>query len=221
MAPLTLPGLAPCANVPSPPLPLIHSPAAPAYLLHLQLLPSSLKLMSDNFKKGTSVLIHLHFWYSDSKRLGRRKGTLGYNKRYLGLVQFRKGLSKLLSGKESACQYRRHRRLGFDPCVGKIPWRRKWHPLQHSCLENPVNRGAWWATVHRVSKSWTWLTTEHTDACHFRVTKEVGPLKWSICQQLWCGDLSQATRRRGSPSLNQTWKSHVWLVHLGVFPWGL
>ena len=30
-------------------------------------------------------------------------------------------------------------------------------PLQCSCLENPIDRGAWWATVHRVSMSWTWL----------------------------------------------------------------
>ena len=30
-------------------------------------------------------------------------------------------------------------------------------PLQHSSLENNVDRGAWWATVHGVSKSWTWL----------------------------------------------------------------
>ena len=29
------------------------------------------------------------------------------------------------------------------------------NPLQYSCLENPMNRGPWWATVHRVTKSWT------------------------------------------------------------------
>ena len=29
--------------------------------------------------------------------------------------------------------------------------------LQYSCLENPVDRGAWWATVHEVSRSWTQL----------------------------------------------------------------
>ena len=32
------------------------------------------------------------------------------------------------SGKEPTCQYRRHKRFGFDPWVGKIPWRRKWLP---------------------------------------------------------------------------------------------
>ena len=35
------------------------------------------------------------------------------------------------------------RRPGFDPWVGKIPWRRKCNPHQHSCLENPVDGGAW------------------------------------------------------------------------------
>ena len=32
------------------------------------------------------------------------------------------------------------------------------NPLQHSCLENSMDRGAWWATVHGVTKSWTWLS---------------------------------------------------------------
>jgi len=32
-------------------------------------------------------------------------------------------------GKESACQCRRCRRPGFDPCIRKIPWRRKWQPI--------------------------------------------------------------------------------------------
>ena len=31
------------------------------------------------------------------------------------------------------------------------------NPFQYSCLENPTDRGAWWATVYRVTKSWTWL----------------------------------------------------------------
>ena len=30
-------------------------------------------------------------------------------------------------------------------------------PLQYSCLENPMDRGAWWATVHGVTQSWTQL----------------------------------------------------------------
>ena len=41
---------------------------------------------------------------------------------------------------------------GSNPWVGKIPWRQKWQPLQYSCLEIPMDRGAWWATVHGVAK---------------------------------------------------------------------
>ena len=37
----------------------------------------------------------------------------------------------------------------YYPCL-----RRKWHPLQYSYLENSMDGGAWWATVHGVAKSW-------------------------------------------------------------------
>ena len=52
-------------------------------------------------------------------------------------------------------QCRRHRRWRFDSWVGKIPWRRAWQPLQCSCLENPMDRGACRATAHGVTKSQT------------------------------------------------------------------
>ena len=60
-------------------------------------------------------------------------------------------------GKESACQCRRHR---FYPWVGKIPRGGSVNPLQYYCLENPMDRGAWQATVHRVAKNWTGLSKE-------------------------------------------------------------
>jgi len=59
-------------------------------------------------------------------------------------------LPRQLSGKESTCQSRRHR---FDPCVRKIPWRRNGNSLQYSCLRNPMDREAWWDTVHGIAKS--------------------------------------------------------------------
>ena len=46
----------------------------------------------------------------------------------------------------------------------KIPWRTKCNPFQYSCWENPMNRGTWWAMVHRGAKSRTrlkWLSTQH------------------------------------------------------------
>ena len=58
------------------------------------------------------------------------------------------GLLQWLSSKELACQYRRCR---CNPWMGKILWRRTWQ-LQCSCLENPMDRGAWWATVHGVAE---------------------------------------------------------------------
>ena len=61
------------------------------------------------------------------------------------------------SGKEHDCQCRRHKRHGFNPWFGKIPWRGHGNPLQYSCLDNPINRGAWQATVHRVAESQTQL----------------------------------------------------------------
>ena len=41
----------------------------------------------------------------------------------------------------------------FDPWVRKTPGEGNGNTLQYSCLENPMNRGAWWATVHGVTKS--------------------------------------------------------------------
>ena len=55
-----------------------------------------------------------------------------------------------LGSKESTCQCRRHR---FNPWVGKYPGEGNGYPLQYSCLENHMERGAWWATVHGVTKS--------------------------------------------------------------------
>ena len=46
---------------------------------------------------------------------------------------------------------------GSIPGLGKSLGEGNGNPLQYSCLENPMNRGTWWAMVHRVSKSWTRL----------------------------------------------------------------
>ena len=63
------------------------------------------------------------------------------------------GLEFSVWHKESACN------SGATEDVGSIPgWERSpggghGNPLQYSCVENPKDRGAWWATVHRVAKS--------------------------------------------------------------------
>ena len=59
--------------------------------------------------------------------------------------------------KKICLQFRSLRRLGFDPRLGKIPWRRNGNPLQYSCLGNPMDRGAGGATVRGVAKNQTQL----------------------------------------------------------------
>ena len=44
---------------------------------------------------------------------------------------------------------------GSTPGSGRPPGRGHGNPFQYSYLENPMDRGAWWATVHTVTKSWT------------------------------------------------------------------
>jgi len=55
--------------------------------------------------------------------------------------------------KESACQWRKHKRYGFNPWVGKIPVAGNGNPLQCSCLEISMDREALQASVHGAAKS--------------------------------------------------------------------
>ena len=66
------------------------------------------------------------------------------------------------SGKEPTCQLRRCKRCWFNPWVGKIPGEGNGNPLQYSCLENPMDRGAWRATIHETAESDTTEVTKHT-----------------------------------------------------------
>ena len=49
-------------------------------------------------------------------------------------------------------------RPGFNPWVGKIPWRKEWVPTPVFLPENFMDRGAWWATVHGFARDWTQLS---------------------------------------------------------------
>ena len=70
-------------------------------------------------------------------------------------------------GEESACNAGD---LGSIPGSGRCPREGSSYPLQYSCLENSMDRGAWWATVHGVAKSQTRLS-----AWHFHFTFMPGP----------------------------------------------
>ena len=57
------------------------------------------------------------------------------------------------------------RDVGSIPGLGRSPGGGNGNPLQYSCLENLIDRGNWWAIVHRVTKSWTWLKLPSMHAC--------------------------------------------------------
>ena len=73
-------------------------------------------------------------------------------------------------GKASACNARDP---GSIPWSGRSPGEGNGNPLHYSCLENPMDGGAWWATVHGVAKFWTQLS-DFTLTFHFHaLEKEV------------------------------------------------
>ena len=65
-----------------------------------------------------------------------------------------KGFPNSSVGKESACNVGDP---GSIPGSGRSPGEGNGYPLQYSCLENPKDRGAWWAAVYGVAQSWTRL----------------------------------------------------------------
>ena len=78
-----------------------------------------------------------------------------------------RGFTGDVSGKEPACQCRRHKRRGFDPWVGEIPWRREWQPTPVFLLGESHGWRAWWAMVQRVARIRTllkWLNSSNSIA---------------------------------------------------------
>ena len=71
------------------------------------------------------------------------------------------GLPRWYTGKKSACSAGDSGDMGSIPGLGTSPGGGSSNPLQYFCLENSMDRGAWWATVHEITKSQTLLST-HT-----------------------------------------------------------
>ena len=78
------------------------------------------------------------------------------------------GLSLWLSGKESTCNAGVTGDTGLIPGLGRSPGGGHGNPLQYSCLVNPMDRGAWQAIVHGVTKSWTWLSKSKHERARIR-----------------------------------------------------
>ena len=144
-------------------------------------------------------------WHPSMIKTLQKVGIEGTYLNIIKAIYDTQGFPGGTSGKEPACQCRRHTRFRFNSWVRKIPWRRAWqctsvflpgeshgqrslvgyspwgrkeldtterlhflsfyssfwegngNSLQCSCLDNPMDRGAWWAMVYGVAKSQTRL----------------------------------------------------------------
>ena len=102
--------------------------------------------------------------------------------------------------KESACNAGD---TGSIPESGRSPGGGHGNPLQYSCLENPMDRGAWWATVHSVTQNQTWLKRPSIHACNTFERKQRGRgvgeqdgIKEEV--ELWCSLPLQSLSHLGS-----------------------
>ena len=87
------------------------------------------------------------------------------------------------------------RDVGLILGLGRSAGEENGNPLQHSCLETPMDRGTWWATIHRVAKSQTEFTHTHThthtQSCDYHpghfATRSLVPI-WprnAVLESLW------------------------------------
>ena len=99
------------------------------------------------------------FWTKEEKQTGGKKTE----QRLTEILAITKNLAFVLlgslttHGKESACNAGD---LGLILGSGRSSKEGNGNPLQYSYLENPMERGAWWLSVHGVTKSWTLTLTE-------------------------------------------------------------
>ena len=119
---------------------------------------------------GAGVPRHFHHWHRLSKAdpLNITAGCERHEEKQVG-EEFRNpdswngayvsfGASQMaLVVKNPSASAGEVRDMILTPGLGRSPGGGNGNPLQHSCLENPMYRGAWWAVVHRVTKSQTRL----------------------------------------------------------------
>ena len=112
-------------------LPLSCSSPFPLYIVNGQVIlyickplqtPTIVSVQVTNIKKLKYQLV------VRKKTPNPWKAIMNDSVKIYNLLTHDKGFPVGSGGKESACQYRRHKRCGFDPWIGKIPWRRAWEP---------------------------------------------------------------------------------------------
>ena len=97
------------------------------------------------------------------------------------------GVPRWLRGKESACSAGG---AGSIPGSGRFPGGKHGNPRQYSWMENSMDRGAWWATVHGVAKSWTqlkWLSMHCAifHWCSYHIFLIHSSINGHLCWEAW------------------------------------
>ena len=115
------------------------------------------------------------------------------------------------SGKESACQCRRHKRQWFDPWIRKIPGVGKGNTLHYSSLQNSMDWGSWRTTVHGVSKSQIQLSTQHSLINHikFRLCFVNVDIYYSLLKNVF--PVTQSNENSSREIFNKNWIFKLWL----------
>ena len=144
-------------------------------------------------------------------------------------------VSPWLSSKESAYNEGAAGDPGSIPELGRSPGGGHGNPLQYSWKENPMDRGAWRATVQRVAQSWTWLkqlsTHIHIYPFFFRCLSHLGHhrtpsrvlcvIQWVPASYLFYTCVCSVRRRQWHPTpVLLPGKSHGWRSLVGRSPWG-
>ena len=92
---------------------------------------------------------------------------------------------------------------GLMPGLGRFPGGNG-NPLQDSCQDNPMDRGAWQATVHEVAKHWTRLST-HTDCKTLLKQSKDDISKWKHITCAWTGRLHTVKMSTAQRNLQNQW----------------
>ena len=147
------------------------------------------------------------------------------------------GLPRWLSVKESTCQCRRCRRLGFGPWMGKIPWRRERQPTPVFLPGKSHGQRTWWATVHGVVKESDMTEPSCTGGYSNSVWNHKGPwdslsainvnFLFLVGISLWQPQAAWRTCSEGRPRASiwpaawGPWRSWYWMKLTGFWTWVL
>ena len=130
--------------------------STPGFPVHHQL-P---ELVQTHVHQASDAIQPSHSLSSPSPTANEYSGLISFRIDWLDLLEVQGTLKSLLQHHSSQVDKKSPANTGgmrcrFDLWVGKIPWSRAWQLTPIFCLENSMDRGAWWSTVHGVTKSWT------------------------------------------------------------------